>query len=218
MNPLRVFVTGATGYIGRRLTQKLVQSGCEVYALARKPSADNLPRQCRLIIGDALDAATYAEKIPHGAVFIHLVGVAHPSPRKKQQFIAVDLKSIEEAVKAAADKNIAQFIYLSVAPSRIMKDFSAVRMKGEKMVRENFSSATALRPFYVLGPGHYWPLLLSPLFTLMLFTKAGREKGERLGLIRIEQMINALVWSIEHPPHEFRILEVKDLRKFSRKL
>jgi len=146
-----------------------------------------------------------------------MVGVAHPSPRKKQQFFDVDLKSIQESVKAARDKNIPHFIYISVAPSNIMRDFSEVRMQGEQLIRQNFFNATFLRPFYVLGPGHYWPLLLTPLFAILSLTKSGKEKGKQLGLVWIGQMVNALTWAVENPSDGIRILEVKDIKKFQRK-
>ena len=75
----------------------------------------------------------------------------------------------------------------------MMKDYSDVRMHGEKLIYENFSNATFIRPFYVFGPGHYWPLLLTPLFKILSLSKSGKEKAEKLGLVWIGQMINTLV-------------------------
>jgi nucleoside-diphosphate-sugar epimerase len=211
-----IFVTGGTGYIGSRLIRELIKRKFSVNALVRKGSETKLPTGAAAAFGNALDASTFASQISPSQIFIHMIGVAHPSPRKRQQFIDIDLKSIQESVKAAKDQNIEHFIYISVAPTNIMKDFSDVRMQGEKLIRENFPNATFLRPFYVLGPGHYWPLLLTPLFKILSLTKSGKEKGERLGLIWIGQMVNALSWSVENPAIGIRILEVKDIRKFSK--
>ena len=146
-----------------------------------------------------------------------MVGVAHPSPRKKQQFLDVDLKSIQESLKAAKDNSIEHFIYISVVPTGIMKAYSAVRQQGEKLIQDNFRNATFIRPFYVLGHGHYWPLLLAPVFKLLSLSKSGKEKVERLSLVWIGQMVNALVWSVENAPQGIRILEVKDIKKFPKK-
>lgn len=212
-----IFITGGTGYIGSRLISVLVKKNFRVHALVRKDSEKKLPLEVNVVFGNALDSSTFADKISPSKVFIHLIGVAHPSPRKKQQFIDVDLKSIQESVKAAKDKNIEHFIYISVATSEIMKDYSAVRHQGEKLIRENFQNATFIRPFYVLGPGHYWPLLLTPIFKLLSLSKSGKEKAERLGLVWIGQMVNALVWSVENPAKGILILEVKEIKKFSKK-
>lgn len=209
-----VFITGGTGYIGSRLIRKLVKKNYRVNALARKDSGKVLPKEVNIISGNALDASTFADKIVPSKTFIHMVGVAHPSPRKKDQFVKIDLRSLRESIRAARDKGIEHFIYISVAPSAIMKDYSDVRMHGEKLIYENFSKATFIRPFYVLGPGHYWPLLLTPLFILFSFSKSGRRKVERFGLVWIGQMINSLVWAIENPADAIRILEVKDIKEF----
>jgi len=209
-----IFITGGTGYIGSRLIRELLKRKFKVNALVRKGSETKLPAGATTVFGNALDASTFTDKISPAQIFIHLIGVAHPNPRKKQQFIDIDLKSIQESVNAARDKNISHFIYISVAPSNIMKDFSEVRMQGENLIREYFPNATFLRPFYVLGPGHRWPLLLTPLFKILSLTKSGKEKGNRLGLVWISQMVNALIWAAENPVKGIRILEAKDIRKF----
>jgi nucleoside-diphosphate-sugar epimerase len=211
-----IFITGGTGYIGIRLTDVLSKKNFHLKILVRQGSEKKVGKDAEIILGDALDGSTFADKIIPADTFVHMVGVAHPAPSKKQQFIEVDLKSIQQSVIACENKMIQHFVYISVAPSEIMKDYSMVRMQAEELIRENFKNITFIRPFYVLGPGHYWPLLLVPLFKLLSFSKSGREKAERLGLIWIGQIVNALVWAIENPPDGVRILEVKDIRKFSK--
>lgn len=212
-----IFITGGTGYIGSRLSSVLVKKNFRVNALVRNGSEKKLPKEVNVVFGNALDASTFADKIRPSKIFIHMIGVAHPNPGKKQQFIDVDLKSIQQSVTAAKDKGIEHFIYISVAPNEIMMDYSDVRMHGEKLIYENFSKATFIRPFYVLGPGHYWPLLLAPIFKLLSFSKTGKEKARRLGLVWIGQMVNTLVWAVENPAEGIRILEVKEIKKFSKK-
>jgi hypothetical protein len=47
----------------------------------------------------------------------------------------------------------------------MMKEYQAVRAEGERMVIESGTPATFVRPWYVLGPGRSWPIVLSR-FTL----------------------------------------------------
>ncbi|MEP6596444.1 MAG: hypothetical protein ABJA71_10890 [Ginsengibacter sp.] len=103
-------------------------------ALVRKGSEHKLPLGCEIVIGDALSAASYQNKVAPSATFIHLIGVPHPSPSKKEQFKKIDLVSIKEAVKAVTDAGIAHFIYLSVSmyPTKIMNDFQQIRAEGER--------------------------------------------------------------------------------------
>ena len=70
----RVFITGGTGYVGRRLARALLESGYEVRVLTRAESSSRVPAG-----GDTL---------------VHLVGTPHPSPSKAAEFRRVDLPSI----------------------------------------------------------------------------------------------------------------------------
>src|SRR5947207_2610396 len=119
-----VFVTGGTGYLGRPLIQRLLAEGHEVSALVRPGSEDKLPAGCKVISGNALDASSYASKITPADTFVQLVGVAHPSPAKAEEFRSIDFVSASGAIKAAAEAGIKHFVYLSVAhPAPMMKAY-----------------------------------------------------------------------------------------------
>jgi len=216
-----VFITGGTGYLGSRLIRRLLARGVEVHALARRGSEGKVPPGCAVATGDALNAASYRRAIPPGCVFVHLVGVAHPGPGKKEQFEQIDLVSVRQAVQAAVEAPIAQFIYVSVAqaPTRIMADYQAARARGEQLVADAFLpdnlAVTILRPWYVLGPGHWWPLLLLPLFWLARLRSDWRAKAAAFEPVWIGRMLNALEFAVLHAPEKNpRILEVQDIRRF----
>ena len=58
-----VFITGGTGYTGRRLIARLLQQGYPVTALVRKQSLDKLPADCQPVLADPFDAASFAHSI-----------------------------------------------------------------------------------------------------------------------------------------------------------
>ncbi len=210
---MNVFLTGASGYMGSRLIPQLVGRGHRVRALVRAGSEKKLPPGCEPVVGDALDAATYAAAVPPAATFVHLVGVPRPNPWKGAQFRAVDLPSIRAAVTAATGAAVRHFVYLSVAqPAPIMKDYIAVRAEGERLLRESGLNATFLRPWYVLGPGHYWPYLLVPSYFFFELLPPTRAGALRLGLVTLTQMLAALVAAVENPPAGVRIVEVSQIR------
>ena len=99
---MKVFLTGGTGYMGRRLIQRLLSRGHEVRALVRPMSESKLPAGCTPVLGNALAAASYAARVQPAEAFVHLIGVAHPSPAKAEQFLSVDLASVRAAISAAA--------------------------------------------------------------------------------------------------------------------
>jgi uncharacterized protein YbjT (DUF2867 family) len=196
-----VFVTGGTGYIGRPLIQALVARNHDVHALVREGRAGAIPAGAHAVTGNALDAATFAHAIPRGATLVHLVGTPHPNPSKAAEFERVDLGSIRATTAAAAASGAAHIVYVSVArPAPVMRSYVAAREQGEAAVAATGIAHTFVRPWYVLGPGHYWPYALVPLYAIARLFPPTREQAVRLGLVTLRQMVAALVASVETPP------------------
>ena len=97
-----------------------------------------------------------------------------------------------------------------------MKAYIAVRAECETAIVAAGLNATILRPWYVLGPGHRWPYAILPVYWVLEKLPNTKESAERLGLITIGQMLNALVWAIENPPSGVEILDVPKIRELSR--
>jgi uncharacterized protein YbjT (DUF2867 family) len=213
MTPKNVFITGGTGYIGRVLIPRLIERGHQVRALVRQGSEQRLPTGCDAVIGNALDALSFADQVQPSDTLVQLVGVPHPSPAKAAEFRSIDLASVRASVSAAAGAGVKHFVYVSVAqPSPVMKAYQAVRAEGEQMIRDSGLDATILRPWYVLGPGHRWPYALIPMYWLLERVPGTRDTARRLGLVTLGQMIGALVASVESGPGGLRILEVPSIR------
>lgn len=208
-----VFLAGGTGYMGQRLIARLLDRGHRVRAVARPGSEKKLPSGCGVVSGNPLEEASFAGQVAPADTYVHLVGVAHPSPNKAAEFKAIDLKSIEVAVPAAVAAKIGHFVYVSVAhPAPMMKAYIEVRSRGEELIRESRMNATILRPWYVLGPGHRWPYLLKPFYFLCEHLPPTAEGARRLGLVTLAQMIAALTQAVEHPAVGVRVMEVPEIR------
>ncbi|HKO56586.1 MAG TPA: NAD(P)H-binding protein [Thermoanaerobaculia bacterium] len=202
-----IFITGGSGYIGRHLIPALLARGHRVRGLVRRRFT--LPRGAEEVMGNALDASTFAEAVAAGDTFVQLVGVAHPSPAKAQQFRDIDLVSVQQSVRAATEARVGHFVYLSVAqPAPIMREYVAVRAEGERLITESGLDATFIRPWYVLGPGHRWPYLLLPFYWLFR-----TETSRRLHPVKLMDVVRAMVAAIEQPPEGVRIIEAPEMRR-----
>lgn len=211
---MNIFITGGTGYIGSRLIPPLLARGHRVKALVRKQSQGKLPPGAGRLYGDPLRKDSYADEVSPSDTFVHLIGTPHPSPSKAKQFQEIDLVSIQVATKAARDAGVRHFVYLSIAhPAPAMKAYIAVREQGEAMIRASGIPATFVRPWYVLGPGHWWPYAIVPVYWILERIPNTKESAQRLGLVTIRQMINALVWAVENPATEIRIMDVPQIRQ-----
>jgi uncharacterized protein YbjT (DUF2867 family) len=209
-----IFITGATGYIGKRLTKLLLQRGHKVIALVRKGSEHKVVVGAAIVAADPFDPNSFQSFIPKGAVFIQLLGVSHPSPKKAKQFKEIDLRSVKASADAAAIAEVSHFIYVSVAmaPSKIMATYQAVRKEGEEYCKNKKLNCSFIRPWYVMGPGHYWPVLLLPLYSVAELVPAWRQKARAMALVTINQILRTLITAVDANPLPLRIIEIKQIR------
>ena len=117
MRVVKVFVTGATGFIGGRMTRLLVDRGDEVVALVRNPAkaSDLAAAGVTLIEGDltSLDAIEQgvrgAEAVIHGAA-IYKIGI--PGAERDEMFDA-NVRGTARVLDAAVAANVPRIVYVS---------------------------------------------------------------------------------------------------------
>jgi uncharacterized protein YbjT (DUF2867 family) len=194
-----VHISGGTGYLGSALVPLLEQRGHRTRIVPR---------------ADVFSPNAIASLLAPGDTFIHLTGTPKPAPWKERQFRAVDLPSLQASAQAAHQSNIAHFVYVSVAqPAPVMQAYIRVRQEAEAFLAERETPRTILRPWYVLGPNHWWPYLLKPLYAMAESLPAQRDAAIRLGLVTRQQMVAALLYAVEHPAQDCRIVETDAIRR-----
>lgn len=209
----QVFITGATGFMGRRLSAELVRRGHFVRALARPGSEQRVAAGCETVGADPFAPASYQSRAAGCDSYVHLIGVAHPSPAKAAQFRSIDLASVKAGLAAACAAGVRHFVYVSVAhPAPVMRAYIEARMEAEDAIRGSGLNATILRPWYVLGPGRRWPVALLPMYWLLEAVPATRDSARRLGLVTDRQMISALCAAVERPAEGVRVVAVPEIR------
>jgi nucleoside-diphosphate-sugar epimerase len=209
-----VFLTGGTGFVGSHLIPELAARGHRIRAVVRQQSANKLPKDAAAVIGDATRADSYLRQIGDCDTFVHLVGVAHPTPSKAAAFRIIDLESTRQAVNAAVRTGIRNFVYVSVAqPSPVMKAYVETRKQCEDIITHSGLKASILRPFYILGPGRRWPIFLKPFFAVAGVLPSFRASAERMSFVTIKQMSGALICAIENPPvQDVRIWSANEIK------
>jgi uncharacterized protein YbjT (DUF2867 family) len=211
-----VCVTGGTGYIGQQLVPALLMRGHRVRVVARAASIGRVPAGATRMAADVLSEGSLAAALRPEDTVIHLVGTPHPNPAKAAEFERVDLTSIRALVAAIKRVPIRHLIYVSVAqPAPIMRAYLEVRAEGERLIRDAHIPATVLRPWYVLGPGRRWPVVLVPVYWIAERIPRFRPGAQRLGLVTIEQFVAALVNAVDDPPElpTVRIVDVPRIRE-----
>jgi uncharacterized protein YbjT (DUF2867 family) len=88
-----------------------------------------------------------------------------------------------------------------------------VRQEAETLLRQTDTAVTFIRPWYVIGPGHRWPVVLTPLYRILERIPVTREGALRFGLVTVDQMLAAMVKAVEKPPATIQILDVTAIRQ-----
>jgi nucleoside-diphosphate-sugar epimerase len=168
---VRVLVTGATGFIGLALVERLRARGDDVRALVRRTSrvAELQRAGAKLVTGDVVDARSLAPAVAECDRVIHLAGVVK-ALTPGDLFLANAQGTRNVAVACASAPNRPSLVYVSsqsaAGPAvggrpRTEEDLPAPvsmygesKLAGEEAVRDvgDRIRATIIRPPIVYGP------------------------------------------------------------------
>ena len=115
----RVFVTGASGFIGGALTERLIESGDEVVGLARSDAAADkvAARGAAVARGNLLDEDSIAAGMDGCDMAFHVAGMNSHCPPDPDMLLRVNVEGAEATVRAAARAGIGRMVYTSSAAS-----------------------------------------------------------------------------------------------------
>lgn len=110
---MKVFVTGATGFVGGWLVKELVEQGHDVKCLVRNPeSCEGLNDVC-LVKGDVTDLDSMASELKGVETVFHLAGVVGYSRSQRPLMEAVNVQGTKNVVDAMKSQSINKLIYMS---------------------------------------------------------------------------------------------------------
>jgi dihydroflavonol-4-reductase len=115
----RVFVTGASGYIGGALTTSLLERGDQVVGLARSDAAAEKVASlgAEVARGDLLDEGSIAAGMAGCEAAYHVAGMNSHCPPDPDMMMRVNVGGAVAAVRAAAKAGIGRLVYTSSAAS-----------------------------------------------------------------------------------------------------
>ena len=115
----RVFVTGASGFIGGALATRLQERGDEIVALARSDaSAAALgARGLKVVRGDVCDEDSLARGMAGCELAYHVAGINSHCPPDPKLLLRVNARGPELVVQAAARAGVERVVYTSSGAS-----------------------------------------------------------------------------------------------------
>ena len=151
---MRVFVTGATGFVGPAVANAIADAGHELRVLERKPGAwSEAGIRCQAAVqGDVTDSETMRRAVQDIDVVVHLVAIRQGKPKEFERVMVGGTRNLLAAAKVAG---VRRFVLMSaLGVTEQTKDL--VPFYGAKWTEEQDTKASGLehvifRPSFIFG-------------------------------------------------------------------
>jgi nucleoside-diphosphate-sugar epimerase len=207
-----IAVTGGTGFIGRRLVQRLVADGRSVRMLCRDPA--KAAAGTEVVVGALEDAASLSQLVAGSAVVVHMAGALRATDQAAfERANALGTANVVEAAATAASRP--RLLVTSSLAARVptLSAYAASKWRAEGIVREQAGETDfcILRPPAVYGPGD---LATLPIFQQLRrgFLVAPAVPAARFSLLFVDDLVDLVRALLAVPTWAGAVLEPDDGR------
>ena len=209
-----VALTGANGFVGRVLTERLLASGWQVRALLRRPAPD-LTAMGAVPVPGALEQRESLDRLVEGAdAVVHCAGLVRA--RNRAEFMSVNAEGTARVTDAAAARpQPPRFLLISSLAARepAISAYAASKYGAEEAVAAHGATLEhcVLRPPAIYGPGDRATL---PLFRQLArgFLFVPKVPGARFSLLHVADLAAAVERLLAVPSWPGRVVELDDGR------
>jgi uncharacterized protein YbjT (DUF2867 family) len=201
---MKVFVTGATGFVGRQILGELCSEGHSVRILVRQPYSPCVRELVHLYnaeihSGDVLEPSSFQGSLAAVDAVVHLVGII--SEVGTNTFENVHIGGTQNIVAAAQKSRVSRFLHMSALGARPEANsrYHQSKWAGEEIVRRSGLSYTIFRPSIIYGPEDKFVNTFVELSRFSpLLPVLGRGTGQ-LQPIAVQSVATAFVKSLIEP-------------------
>jgi len=207
--PRRVFLTGATGFVGREVRRQLLEAGWEVVAIARHMSASTSAPRVIQVAAD-INGEAWPRWCEGCTAAIHLVGIIREAPRQGVTFDRVHRLATDRVIAACKELGISRLVHMSALGARpgTVTGYQRSKWAAEEAVRASNLEWTIVRPSVIFGVGDgFTTSLAGPLRRFPLFPVFGDGQA-RLQPIAVAEVARAIVRALETPASVRHVVEL----------
>src|SRR5262245_58800701 len=208
--PARVFVTGASRFVGSAIVEELVARGYDVSALVHRRRLDQPERRVRQVDGSLFESDVLIDAIRDCQAVIHVVGIIMQHPSRGITFERIHVEGTKNVIDATRRAGVKRYVHMSALGTRTdaVSDYHKTKFKAEQHVRASGLDWTIFRPSMIHGPrGELMQMEAAwarkrapaPVFFMPFMPYFGGKRAGRLQPVYVGDVARAFVEAIEKP-------------------
>ncbi len=207
---MRVLVTGATGFLGRRVAPALLERRHEVACLVHRPGRERIfpPRTVDVHYGNVLEPDTLPAAFQDADAVVHLVGIVRR--RRRSAFDRVNRQGAANVAAAARESGVKHVALVSALGAAEDRSYPYLHSKwqGERALVSSGVPYTIIRPSIVFGAGDEFLNSLAALVRVLPITPIIGSGRNRLQPISVDDLAQCVAIAVEREDLKGRTLEL----------
>jgi NADH dehydrogenase len=208
----RVFVTGATGFVGRHLIHALRAEGYTVRCLVRRGSERDLRGLGAIerLEGDVLVRRGLDEDMAGCEAVVHLVGIIREQPAAGVTFERLHVEATRNVLEAAVAAGVRRYLHMSALGSRpkARARYHRTKWAAEDAVRSSGLPWTIFRPSIIYGKGDGFVTLLAGMVGHLPVVPVIGSGRQRLQPVAVEHVAEGFTRALALPATEKQVYDV----------
>ena len=198
---MRVFVTGATGFVGGEVLKQLRAAGHLARCLVRRGSEGKLPAEEGIEVryGDATDSSSLAGTLEGCQAVIHLVGIIREIPFQGVTFDKLHPGATGNLVAAAEAQGVRRYLQMSANGARpdAETDYHRSKWRAEERVASSSLQWTIFRPSLIFGAGDQFVNKLADLVRTLPVVPVIGDGRYRMSPVAVQDVAAGFVRALE---------------------
>ena len=212
-----VVVTGATGFLGRRVVRELLARRHQVRCLVHVPGRERIfdHREVEVHYGNVLDSGSLTAAFYNAEAVVHLVAIIRPT--RRLTFDLVNRQGTANVAAAAREAGARQFQYVSALGAANDQSYSYFysKWRAEQEVVNSGSPYTIMRPGVLFGQGDEFITALARLVRLFPLAPVFGSGNNRLQPIAADDLARCIAISLERNDLRGRTIDLGGPQRLS---
>jgi nucleoside-diphosphate-sugar epimerase len=210
-----VLVTGASGFLGRRLVMTLACAGYGVRAATRAPT-EFPPGVERVLVPDFTCPIDWDPILRGVRIVVHTAGLAHADSSQipVDRFDRINRAATQDLADAAARAGVAHFVFISsvraqtgASARHVLREadeprptdrYGRSKLDAENAVRAVGLPFTILRPVVIYGPDAKANIRLLIRLASWRLPLPFAALGNRRSILGIDNLVSAILFALDH--------------------